>query len=363
MRGLRGRTRRGSCCPSASPARGTSRPRASPPAAAGRASTWSCPRRARAPRRAELARAHLAHGTAVLGHRRRAAGGSERVTWTSGNSSRSTLPNLRGAAGTRAAGRTPTRPRGRRRGDQAAHASPSQVEARKLDAVGAELGEEARAAGRSTERRAQGGPSSARSTTGRATNRSWSVTTSPSMPAISVICVTRREPSTSRAMWTIRSNAAGDLLADRLDRQLDAGHQHEHLEPVQRVARRVRVDGRQRAVVAGVHRLEHVERLGAADLADDDPVGPHAERVADQVADADLALALDVRRARLERDDVPLLQLQLGRVLDRDDPLVAGDEGGDGVQERRLAGAGAARDEDVELAARRTARGTRPPAR
>ena len=37
-------------------------------------------------------------------------------------------------------------------------------------------------------------------------------------------------------------------------------------------------------VVAGVHGLEHVEHLGAADLADDDPVGPHAERVPDEVA-------------------------------------------------------------------------------
>ena len=80
--------------------------------------------------------------------------------------------------------------------------------------------------------------------------------------------------------------AAGDLLPDRLDRQLDAGHQHQHLEPVERVARRVGVDGRQRPVVAGVHRLQHVERLGAADLADDDPVGAHAQRVAHEVADA-----------------------------------------------------------------------------
>ena len=50
--------------------------------------------------------------------------------------------------------------------------------------------------------------------------------------------------------------------------------------------------------------------------------GPHAERVADEVADAHLALALDVRRPRLERDDVPLEQPELGRVLDGDDPLV-----------------------------------------
>ena len=35
----------------------------------------------------------------------------------------------------------------------------------------------------------------------------------------------------------------------------------------------------------------------------------------------DLALAFDVRRPRLEADDVRLLQLQLRRVLDRDDAL------------------------------------------
>ena len=151
-------------------------------------------------------------------------------------------------------------------------------------------------------------------------------------------------------MWMIRSNALDDLLADRPQRQVDAGREHERLEPGERVARRVRVDRRQRAVVARVHRLEHVQRLGAADLADDDPVGAHAQGVADELADADLALALDVRRARLERDHVVLLELELGRVLDRDDALVVRDEGGQRVQQRRLAGAGAAGDQHVELA-------------
>ena len=56
-----------------------------------------------------------------------------------------------------------------------------------------------------------------------------------------------------------------------------------------------------RALVAGVHGLEHVERLAAADLADDDPVGSHAQRVAHQVADGDLALALDVGRTASSR--------------------------------------------------------------
>ena len=90
--------------------------------------------------------------------------------------------------------------------------------------------------------------------------------------------------------------------------------------------------------------------LAAAALADDDPVGPHAKRVSDEVADRDRALALDVRRAGLEADDVFLRQLQLGGVLDGDDALALGDERREDVQERRLAGAGAARDEDVQLA-------------
>ena len=56
----------------------------------------------------------------------------------------------------------------------------------------------------------------------------------------------------------------------------------------ERVARAVAVDRRDRAVVTGVHRLEHVERLAATDLTDDDAVGPHAQRVPDEVADRDL---------------------------------------------------------------------------
>jgi hypothetical protein len=101
--------------------------------------------------------------------------------------------------------------------------------------------------------------------------------------------------------------------------------------------------------VARVHRLEHVEGLGSSNLPDDDPVGPHPQRVAYEVANPDLALALDVLRARLEPEDMLLGQLELGRVLDRDDAVAVGDRGGQRVQERCLAGAGAARDQDVDL--------------
>ena len=185
--------------------------------------------------------------------------------------------------------------------------------------------------------------------------------TSPSMPTTSVTCVMRREPSRKRDWCTIRSNALGDLLADRLERQLGAGHEHHGLDAGERVARAVGVRRADRAVVAGVHRLEHVEGGGVADLADHDAVGAHAQGVADQVADLDLALALDVRRARLEADDVLLVQLELGGVLDRDDALVVGDERRQHVERGRLAGAGTAGDHDVEPAAHALRRGTRRP--
>ena len=100
--------------------------------------------------------------------------------------------------------------------------------------------------------------------------------------------------------------------------------------------------------MTGVHRLEHVERFLAADLADDDAVGTHTQRVDHQLPLADRALAFDVRRPRLEPGDVFLVELQFGRVLDRDDALTLGDEARQHVEQRRLAGAGAAADDGVE---------------
>ena len=78
--------------------------------------------------------------------------------------------------------------------------------------------------------------------------------------------------------------------------------------------------------MAGVHRLEHVERFFAADLAHDDAIGPHAESVDHQLACAHRTFAFDVGRTCFEPDDVTLAQLQLGRVLDGHDALVGTDE-------------------------------------
>ena len=75
-----------------------------------------------------------------------------------------------------------------------------------------------------------------------------------------------------------------------------------------------------------VHRLEHVQGLAAAALADDDPVRPHAEAVAHELPDRDLPLSLQVRRPTLQGDHVLLLHLKLSRVLDGDDALAVRNE-------------------------------------
>ena len=100
--------------------------------------------------------------------------------------------------------------------------------------------------------------------------------------------------------------------------------------------------------MAGVHRLQHVERLLAADLADDDTVRAHTKCVDDQLPLPDGALALDVRRPRLKPDDVTLTQRQFGSILDRDDSLLIGDEARERIQQRGLASAGSAGHDDVQ---------------
>ncbi len=108
------------------------------------------------------------------------------------------------------------------------------------------------------------------------------------------------------------------------------------------------MDRRHRAVMAGVHRLEHVDHLLAAGLADDDAVGAHPERVAQAITLADRALALDVGGAALHPADMDLLELELRGVLDGQHPLGGVDEAGEGVERRGLARPGAARDDHVQ---------------
>ena len=71
---------------------------------------------------------------------------------------------------------------------------------------------------------------------------------------------------------------ARHLRPHRAHGQVDAGEEAERLEAPERVRGRVGVGGGERAAVAGVHRLQEVEALAATDFADDDAIGPQAQR-------------------------------------------------------------------------------------
>ena len=95
--------------------------------------------------------------------------------------------------------------------------------------------------------------------------------------------------------------------------------------------------------------MQQVEALLLPHLADDDPVGPHPQRLLDQPAQRDLAGALEVRLPGLHRHDVRQRRAAARRpprtVITRSR---AGIEPQQAVEQRRLAGLGAAGDEDVE---------------
>ena len=78
--------------------------------------------------------------------------------------------------------------------------------------------------------------------------------------------------------------------------------------------------------MAGVHGLQHVHHLGAPNLAHHDAVGPHAQAVADQLADGDRAAAVKAALARLQPHDVRMVQRQFGGVLHRHHALGFRDE-------------------------------------
>src|SRR5690606_34915292 len=97
---------------------------------------------------------------------------------------------------------------------------------------------------------------------------------------------------------------AGNLAADRGDRHRHTGHAQHLLKAADGVAWRVGVDGGHRTFMAGVHRLQHVERFLTSALAENHTVRAHAQRVLDQVALPDLAMPFHVGGTRLHPSDV-----------------------------------------------------------
>ena len=143
-------------------------------------------------------------------------------------------------------------------------------------------------------------------------------------------------------------DTGGDLTPQSGERNVAAAHHQHVLQPGQRIARGVGMQGAHRSGVAGIHGLEHLVGLAAAHLADDDPVRAHSKRVDQQVPHAHLAGAFRAHGPRFEAHHVRLLELQLGRILDGHQTLAMRYLPRHRVHERGLSGAGAAADQDVE---------------
>ena len=179
------------------------------------------------------------------------------------------------------------------------------------------------------------------------------VITSPSIPVISVTPVTRRVPSDIRESWTTRLTAEATCWRTALSGML-------RLAIATIVSRRYSAS---RGLLAWiVVRLPSWPVFMACSMSSassprTSPTTMRSGRMRRALMTSSRwlhrALALDVGRARLEPHHVPLPQHQLGGVFDGDDALAIGDEAREHVEERGLAGAGAARDEDVEARADR----------
>jgi len=143
-------------------------------------------------------------------------------------------------------------------------------------------------------------------------------------------------------------------------RQVDAGHEDHRLESGEHVARAIGVAGGHWEPSWPVFMAWSMSSASPpAAFADDDSVGPHAEAVADELADRDRAPPSMFGGRELQGDHVFLAELELGRVLDGDDALVVRDERREDVEGRGLARACSTGHEDVQASFLRRRAGSR----
>ena len=75
------------------------------------------------------------------------------------------------------------------------------------------------------------------------------------------------------------------------------------------------------AVMPGVQGRKEFAQFRPATLAEHESIGPHPQGFAHQAFEPDPADPLEIGLPCLERDEVRMLDPQLVRLLDRDDPL------------------------------------------
>jgi hypothetical protein len=148
------------------------------------------------------------------------------------------------------------------------------------------------------------------------------------------------------------STAIPIASADAAVWQTDVRGQHAMGEPRQRLLSRVRVDRAEASEVAGIERLQQVERLGTTHLSDEDSIGPVTEGRPQQVGNRDgrqgrLVTQRRLRAPRFEAHPIWLVDCDLGCFLDQHDAVAIRNGRRERVQQRRLARASATRNQDV----------------
>lgn len=98
--------------------------------------------------------------------------------------------------------------------------------------------------------------------------------------------------------------------------------------------------------MARVEELEQVKRLAAANLAEDDSVGPVTQGSLEKIPNRDGWQPV-LRLPRFKPDKVRLLQLNFRRVFDEENSLVVPNEFAEDVEQGRFSCPGAAADKDV----------------
>lgn len=138
--------------------------------------------------------------------------------------------------------------------------------------------------------------------------------------------------------------------AHRLTREGDRVHAGERAQGLQargHVRQTAGVQGARATVVPGVERGEQLADLLPSALAHHEAVRTHAQGLTDQSRQIDLAGAFEIGLTGLQCDMVRVPRPQLRDVFDGDDALIGRDLRQQGRQERRLAGARAAGEQEV----------------
>ena len=99
--------------------------------------------------------------------------------------------------------------------------------------------------------------------------------------------------------------------------------------------------------MTGVHGLQQVQHFAATHFTDDDAVGAHAQAVAQQIANADVAAAIKTAGAAFQSYHMVVVECQFGGVFDGHNAFAGGDKAGQCVEQRGLARAGAAADQNI----------------